>query len=172
MQDNPFAGAPVKIGVIGLGYVGLPLAAAFGRLHETVGFDAKPERIAELRRGIDRTQELSAEAFAESRGLSFATDPAALAGCNVFVVTVPTPIDRQKRPDMSALFAASRTVGAALKPGGVVIYESTVYPGATEEVCIPVLERFSGMKWKEGFHVGYSPERINPGDRNTRSRRS
>jgi UDP-N-acetyl-D-galactosamine dehydrogenase len=168
MLDNPFAGAPVRIGVIGLGYVGLPLAAAFGRRHATVGFDAKPGRIAELERGIDRTQELSAEALAASQGLSFSADPAALSGCNVFVVTVPTPIDRQKRPDMSALFAASRTAGAALRRGGVVIYESTVYPGATEETCVPILEEVSGLKVNRDFFVGYSPERANPGDRTHR----
>jgi UDP-N-acetyl-D-glucosamine/UDP-N-acetyl-D-galactosamine dehydrogenase len=165
MLENPFSGAPVKIGVIGLGYVGLPLAAAFGRLHETVGFDAKPERIAELQAGVDRTQELSAETIAAASGLSFAAVPAALDGCNVFIVTVPTPIDRHKRPDMSALFAASRTVGGALKPGAVVVYESTVYPGATEETCVPILEEVSGLSFNRDFFVGYSPERANPGDR-------
>ncbi|HEY3694511.1 nucleotide sugar dehydrogenase, partial [Phenylobacterium sp.] len=164
MLENPFAAAPVKVAVIGLGYVGLPLAAAFGRLYETVGFDAKPERIEELRRGVDRTQELSAGALTAAKGLSFAADAAALSGCNVFVVTVPTPIDRQKRPDMSALFAASRTVGAGLSRGAVVIYESTVYPGATEETCVPILEQASGLAFNRDFFVGYSPERANPGD--------
>jgi UDP-N-acetyl-D-galactosamine dehydrogenase len=161
MLENPFAGAPAKIAVIGLGYVGLPLAAAFGRICETVGFDANPQRIEALRRGVDRTQELSAQDLAASQGLSFADDATAIAGCNVFVVTVPTPIDRQKRPDMSALFAASRTVGAALSGGAVVVYESTVYPGATEETCVPILEQTSSLTFNRDFFVGYSPERAN-----------
>jgi UDP-N-acetyl-D-galactosamine dehydrogenase len=164
MLENPFTCTPARLAVIGLGYVGLPLAAAFGQICETVGFDADPQRIEELRRGVDRTQELSAQDLVESQGLSFADDAAAIFGCNVFVVTVPTPIDRQKRPDMSALFAASRTVGAALSPGAVVVYESTVYPGATEETCVPILEQTSGLVFNRDFYVGYSPERANPGD--------
>jgi UDP-N-acetyl-D-galactosamine dehydrogenase len=165
---NPFKGEPVKIAVLGLGYVGLPLAAAFGRLYETVGFDISEERIAELRRGEDRTLELSAEEFAEARSLSFSCDEADLKSCNVFVVTVPTPIDDQKRPDLNALLSASRTVARNVSQGSVVIYESTVYPGATEEDCVPVIEQISGLKFNQDFFAGYSPERANPGDREHR----
>ena len=164
MVTNPFAGAPARIAVIGLGYVGLPLAVAFAAEHEVVGFDVSPERVAELSRGEDRTLEVSPEALRAADRLSFSTDPAALKGCNVFIVTVPTPIDAHKRPDLSALMAASRTVGQAIGPGGVVIYESTVYPGATEEDCVPVVAEVSGLTFNRDFHAGYSPERANPGD--------
>jgi UDP-N-acetyl-D-galactosamine dehydrogenase len=144
--------------------VGLPLAVAFAAEHEVVGFDLSAERVAELARGEDRTLEVAPEALAAARRLTFSSDPAALAGCNVFIVTVPTPIDAHKRPDLSALMAASRTVGGAIGKGGVVIYESTVYPGATEEDCVPVVAEVSGLIFNRDFFAGYSPERANPGD--------
>lgn len=168
MVTNPFAGAPARIAVIGLGYVGLPLAVAFAAEHDVVGFDVSAERIAELARGDDRTLEVPPEALRAARRLSFTDNPATLKGCNVFVVTVPTPIDAHKRPDLSALMAASRTVGQAIAAGGVVIYESTVYPGATEEDCVPVVEQVSGLVFNRDFFAGYSPERANPGDANHR----
>ena len=161
---NPFTRTPAKIAVIGLGYVGLPLAVAFAADNEVVGFDIKAERIAELRAGEDRTLEVSAAELAAATGLRLSSDPRDLAGCNVFIVTVPTPIDAEKRPDLSALMAASRSVGAAIGPGGLVIYESTVYPGATEEDCVPVVARVSGLTFNRDFFAGYSPERANPGD--------
>ncbi len=158
-----------RIAVVGLGYVGLPLAVAFARHFPTIGFDTKAARIAELREGRDSTREVAPEELAAvAASLSFTGDPAGLADANVFVVTVPTPVDKHKRPDLGPLVAASRTVGRHLSPGGVVIYESTVYPGATEEVCVPALEAASGLRLGEGFAVGYSPERINPGDREHR----
>jgi UDP-N-acetyl-D-galactosamine dehydrogenase len=157
-----------RIGVIGLGYVGLPLAVAFGRKFPTVGFDVKPERIAELREGRDETLEVPPEDLAAATHLSYADDADGIAGCNVYIVTVPTPINVAKVPDLSPLKRASRTVGALLKPGDTVIYESTVYPGATEEVCVPILEEKSGLKFNEDFFAGYSPERINPGDKEHR----
>jgi UDP-N-acetyl-D-galactosamine dehydrogenase len=164
MLLNPFTRTPARIAVIGLGYVGLPLAAAFAAEHEVVGFDIKAQRIAELRAGEDRTLEVSGEELAAASGLTLSSDPADLAACNVFIVTVPTPIDAHKRPDLSALMAASRTVGRAIGPGGVVIYESTVYPGATEEDCVPVVAEVSGLAFNRDFYAGYSPERANPGD--------
>jgi UDP-N-acetyl-D-galactosamine dehydrogenase len=154
-----------KIAVIGLGYVGLPLAVEFGKRRSVVGFDIKPDRIAELQAGNDSTLEVSAEELAEAGQLSFTTDPADLADCQIFIVTVPTPIDAHKRPNLTPLIKASETVGAVLKKGDIVIYESTVYPGATEEDCVPVLERVSGLTFNEDFFAGYSPERINPGDK-------
>ena len=154
----------VRIGVVGLGYVGLPVAAAFGRLHPTVGFDIDPARIAALERGADGAGQVGPGELAEARHLTFTADPAALAACTVFVVTVPTPVDRYRRPDLTALLRASETVGAALSRGDTVVYESTVYPGATEEDCAPVLERVSGLARDRDFFLGYSPERINPGD--------
>ncbi len=168
MLLNPFTQTPAKIGVIGLGYVGLPLAVALAAKYEVVGFDINSERIAELKAGHDRTLESTAEELAAARALSFASDEAALAGCNVFIVTVPTPIDRYKRPDLTALLAASGTVGRVIGKGGVAIFESTVYPGATEEDCIPVIEAASGLKFNDDFFAGYSPERANPGDRQHR----
>ncbi len=158
----------IRIGVIGLGYVGLPLAVAFGRRHATLGFDIDAARIAALQTGHDHTRELSTEALDAADRLTYTADSAALAGCNVFIVTVPTPVDAYKRPDLSALDSASRAVGAALQAGNVVIYESTVYPGATEEVCVPIVEQVSGLVYRKDFHVGYSPERINPGDKQHR----
>lgn len=153
-----------KIGVIGLGYVGLPLAVEFGKRFDAVGFDINSKRIQELRDGIDHTRETSAEELAAATRLVYASDLDALRGCNVFIVTVPTPVDEHKRPDFTPLVKASQSVGTVLKRGDVVIYESTVYPGATEEICVPELERASGLKFNDDFTVGYSPERINPGD--------
>ena len=153
------------IAVIGLGYVGLPLAVEFGKRYPVTGFDIKPERIAELQAGRDSTLEVPPEELAAATQLRFTSDPAALRDCRVFIVTVPTPVDGVNRPDFAPLVKASQTVGAALKPGDVVIYESTVYPGATEEVCVPVLEQHSGLKFNTDFYCGYSPERINPGDK-------
>ncbi|OHB26382.1 MAG: Vi polysaccharide biosynthesis protein VipA/TviB [Phenylobacterium sp. RIFCSPHIGHO2_01_FULL_69_31] len=164
MVQNPFTQSPAKIAVIGLGYVGLPLAVAFAAEHDVVGFDIGTARIAELSRGEDRTLEVSPEALKAAARLTFSADAAALKGCNVFIVTVPTPIDEHKRPDLSALMAASRTVGGAIGKGGVVIYESTVYPGATEEDCVPLVAQISGLTFNRDFFAGYSPERANPGD--------
>ena len=157
-----------SIAVVGLGYVGLPVAVAFGRSGApTIGFDIDARRVAELKAGRDRTNEVDPADLAHP-SLRYSSDPADLAAADFFVVTVPTPIDAARRPDLSALLAASATVGRALRPGGIVVYESTVYPGATEEDCVPVLERHSGLVHGRDFHVGYSPERINPGDREHR----
>jgi UDP-N-acetyl-D-galactosamine dehydrogenase len=153
-----------RIGVIGLGYVGLPLAVEFGRQLPTLGFDIDAQRVAALSAGHDHTREVDAAELASAQRLSYSTDPASLRGCNVFIVTVPTPIDASKRPDFGPLLAASRSVGRALSRGAVAVFESTVYPGATEEVCVPVLEAESGLVCNVDFFVGYSPERINPGD--------
>ena len=160
-----------KIGVIGLGYVGLPLAVEFGKKRPVVGFDIDPGRIDELNSGKDSTLEVSSKELEEASHLTFSSDPEDLKTCGVFIVTVPTPVDQANRPDMKPLVKASETVGRALgamAPGAVVIYESTVYPGATEEVCVPVLEKFSGKKFNVDFFCGYSPERINPGDKEHR----
>lgn len=157
-----------KIAVIGLGYVGLPLAVEFGKKYSTIGFDIDPRRIRELRLGRDSTLESSAQELASARKLKFSADPQKLSGCRVFIVTVPTPIDRYKRPDLRPLISASQTIGKILQKGAVVIYESTVFPGCTEEVCVPVLERESGLRFNRDFYCGYSPERINPGDREHR----
>lgn len=154
-----------KVAVIGLGYVGLPLALEFGRVMPTLGYDVSATRVEGLREGVDVTGEATAEQFANASMLTLSHDPASLADADVLVVAVPTPVDEAHRPDFGPLVAASETCGRHMKRGAIVVYESTVYPGATEEVCIPVLEACSGMKWKDGFHVGYSPERINPGDR-------
>src|SRR6056297_1708871 len=151
------------LAVIGLGYVGLPLAAEFGKKYCTVGFDINPSRIEELARGYDRTREVTSEELSASEKLSFTDKSADIAGASIYIVTVPTPIDGHRRPDLSPLEAASRTVGAVLSPGDIVIYESTVYPGCTEEVCVPILEAESGLRYnaeEEGFFCGYSPERI------------
>ena len=155
----------IKIAIIGLGYVGLPLAVEFGKLYDTLGFDINTERIDQLRAGHDRTLETSAQDLTSATRLLFSTDVSTLADCNVFVVTVPTPIDKANRPNLTPLVKASETVGRVLQHGDIVIYESTVYPGATEEVCVPVLEQFSNLKFNEAFFCGYSPERINPGDK-------
>jgi UDP-N-acetyl-D-galactosamine dehydrogenase len=157
-----------QIAVIGLGYVGLPLAVEFGRRIATVGFDINRQRIAELRAGHDHTLEVSESELKTADQLTFADDLDQIRPCNVFIVTVPTPIDEYKRPDLSPLESASRSVGQVLKRGDVVVYESTVYPGATEEVCVPILEKVSGLKFNQDFYAGYSPERINPGDKQHR----
>ena len=154
-----------RIGVIGLGYVGLPLAVEFGRLYDTVGYDHSATRVSELRDGKDRTRETDIDSIRRATRLSFSDTPDGLARCTVFIVTVPTPVDAAKTPDLAPLLDASRTVGRLLKRGDVVIYESTVYPGATEEMCVPVLEDASQLKFNADFFCGYSPERINPGDR-------
>jgi UDP-N-acetyl-D-glucosamine/UDP-N-acetyl-D-galactosamine dehydrogenase len=157
-----------KLAVIGLGYVGLPVAVAFGRQGTPViGFDIDPARIAELKSGRDRTREVEPPDLTH-RALSFTSDPAALKGADFFIVTVPTPIDQARRPDLTALLRASQTVGQALKKGDIVVYESTVYPGATEEDCVPILQQASGLSAGRDFTVGYSPERINPGDKEHR----
>ncbi|HMG46770.1 MAG TPA: Vi polysaccharide biosynthesis UDP-N-acetylglucosamine C-6 dehydrogenase TviB [Allosphingosinicella sp.] len=158
----------LKIAVIGLGYVGLPLAVEFAKHRAVLGFDIDAERVAALGRGEDRTREVAADELAAARHLRFTTDVADLADCNLFIVTVPTPIDAHKRPDLGPLLSASEMVGGVLRCGDVVVYESTVYPGATEEDCVPVLERVSGLKFNTDFFAGYSPERINPGDRTHR----
>ncbi len=157
-----------RIGIIGLGYVGLPLAVEFGKRFHTIGLDINQNRIRELRSGLDSTLEVESGELVEAAKLTFSSDPQDLADCTVYIVTVPTPVDEHKRPDLQPLVSASTTVGKLLKPGNIVIYESTVYPGATEEVCVPMLERESGLRFNEDFHVGYSPERINPGDKEHR----
>jgi UDP-N-acetyl-D-galactosamine dehydrogenase len=154
-----------RIAVIGLGYVGLPLALEFGRILPTTGFDISASRIAELQAGHDRTLETTAEEIAAATHLQFTDKAADLRGCNVYIVTVPTPIDKNKQPDLTPLRRASETVGGTLRKGDVVIYESTVYPGATEDDCVPILEAVSGLRHNVDFFTGYSPERINPGDK-------
>ena len=153
------------IGVVGLGYVGLPLAVELGRQFKTLGFDTNQERIDQLKAGADHTQECSPEQLGSSTHLNFSTDQLELEACDIYVITVPTPIDENKTPDLRPLIGASTTVGKVLKPGNLVIYESTVYPGCTEEDCVPVLEKESSLKFNRDFHCGYSPERINPGDK-------
>ncbi|MBR7120630.1 MAG: nucleotide sugar dehydrogenase [Lentisphaeria bacterium] len=155
----------LKITIIGMGYVGLPLAVEFGKKYRTCGFDVKKERLEKLRAGIDVTCETSAKELAAAEKLTFSDDEKEIAGSDVFIVTVPTPVDKYNRPDLTPLYRASESVGRALTPGSVVIYESTVYPGCTEEECVPVLEKFSGLKFNKDFFCGYSPERINPGDK-------
>jgi len=156
-----------KIAVIGLGYVGLPLAHAFSFEYEVVGFDIAQWRIDELRAGQDRTLELSEVQVKEAiaNGMSFSNQLEDIAECNIYIVTVPTPIDKHKKPDLTPLLKASESIGKVLKKGDIVIYESTVYPGATEEDCVPILEKFSGLRFNQDFYCGYSPERINPGDK-------
>jgi UDP-N-acetyl-D-galactosamine dehydrogenase len=158
----------IKLAIIGLGYVGLPLAVEFGRKRPVVGFDINQKRINDLKTGHDFTLETTAEELAAAKQLSYTSNKDELRSCNCFIVTVPTPIDEYKRPDLTPLIKASETVGKVLKKGDIVIYESTVYPGATEEDCVPVLERFSGLKFNLDFFCGYSPERINPGDKDHR----
>lgn len=157
-----------KLAVIGLGYVGLPLAVEFGKKHRVVGFDVSQDRIEALKSGCDSTLEVSGEDLGQSRHLTFSTDRSDIEDCSIYIVTVPTPIDKYLRPDLTPLLKASETVGSVLKSGDIVIYESTVYPGCTEEDCVPVLEKFSALKFNEDFFVGYSPERINPGDKQHR----
>ena len=157
-----------RLAIVGLGYVGLPLAVEFGKHYETVGFDVNPVRINGLRAGKDRTLEVDGQELASAARLRFSDQVEDLRDCNVFIVTVPTPIDSAKRPDLVPLTRASESLGRVLKKGDVVVYESTVYPGCTEEVCVPILERVSGLVFNEDFFVGYSPERINPGDKTHR----
>ena len=157
-----------RVGIIGLGYVGLPLAVEFGKQLPTLGFDINAQRINELRSGRDSTLEVDNEVLASAGQLDYCDKLDDLAGCNVFIVTAPTPIDRYKRPDLGPLVSASHMLGGLLRPGDVAIYESTVYPGATEEICVPVLEETSGLVFNQDFFVGYSPERVNPGDREHR----
>ncbi|SFR06061.1 Vi polysaccharide biosynthesis UDP-N-acetylglucosamine C-6 dehydrogenase TviB [Poseidonocella sedimentorum] len=154
-----------KIAIIGLGYVGLPLAVEFGKHRPTIGFDINADRIAELQKGVERTREVEPDELAQATQLTFTTDPEAIRDARIYIVTVPTPIDAHKRPDLTPLIRASETVGKVLKKGDIVIYESTVYPGATEDDCVPVLERISGLALNQDFYCGYSPERINPGDK-------
>ncbi len=154
-----------RIAVVGLGYVGLPLAVEFGKQYDTVGFDINTARISELRTGRDSTLEVEPELLAEAARLTFADSLDDIRACNVYIVTVPTPIDSARRPDLTPLVKASESLGKVLAKGDTVVYESTVYPGCTEEVCVPILERVSGLKFNEDFFVGYSPERINPGDK-------
>ena len=153
------------VAVVGLGYVGLPLAVEFGKKQQTIGYDLSAEKIESYRQHIDPTGEISSSELKASNKLSVTNDPAALSQADHIVVAVPTPVDIAHQPDFRPLAGASETVGKNMKRGAIITYESTVYPGATEEVCIPILEKFSGMKWKKDFHVGYSPERINPGDK-------
>ena len=157
-----------RIAIIGLGYVGLPLAVEFGKKYPVTGFDIKQGRIDELKAGRDSTRETEPAELAEAKQLSFTADPEELRACNVFIVTVPTPVDSAQRPDLTPLIKASETVGKVMPKGAVVIYESTVYPGATEEVCVPLLEKHSGLTFNVDFYCGYSPERINPGDKQHR----
>lgn len=161
-------GSKIQIAIIGLGYVGLPLAAAFGKYFATHGFDINHDRILALEKGVDATREVTPAELSAAKHLHLTADPADLKQCNTYIVTVPTPVDGHKRPNLTPLIEASRTVGALLNSGDYVIYESTVYPGATEEVCVPILEQNSGLRFNEDFYVGYSPERINPGDRTHR----
>jgi len=157
-----------RIGIIGLGYVGLPLAVEFGKVAETIGFDINRDRIAELKKGVDRTREVESEDLKKASRLSFTLLLEDLKAVNYFIVTVPTPVDEYKKPDLQPLVKASETVGKVLKRGDIVIYESTVYPGCTEEVCVPVLEKVSSLRFNQDFFCGYSPERINPGDKQHR----
>jgi len=158
----------LKLAVIGLGYVGLPLAVEFGKKRSVVGFDIAADRIQQLRSGEDRTREVESEDLKQATGLSYTSESSDLANANTYIVTVPTPIDRYKQPDIEPLLRASEIIGKVLKKGDIVIYESTVYPGATEEDCVPVLEAVSGLRFNEDFFAGYSPERINPGDKTRR----
>ena len=157
--------ALATVAVVGLGYVGLPVAVAFGRERPTIGYDLSKKRVENLRHHVDATGEVATAQLLEAKALSVTSYPAELSRADFIIVAVPTPINAARQPDLSPLESASETVGRYLKPGAIVVYESTVYPGATEEVCVPILERASGMRWKQDFHVGYSPERINPGDR-------
>ncbi len=161
-------GENTQIAIIGLGYVGLPLAVEFGKKYKTIGYDINEHRVKELREGFDRTLEVNAEELEDVPLLSYSSDLAGIEDCNIFIVTVPTPINQHKQPDLSPLETASKTIGKLLTSGDIVIYESTVYPGATEEVCVPILEQQSGLTFNQDFFAGYSPERINPGDKEHR----
>ena len=163
--DTSVAATLPTVAVVGLGYVGLPVAVAFGRERPTIGYDLSRKRIENLRHMVDPTGEVTTAQLMEAKYLKATPYPAELAHADFIIVAVPTPINAARQPDFSPLESASETVGRYMKRGAIVIYESTVYPGATEEVCVPILEKFSGMRWRQDFHVGYSPERINPGDR-------
>ncbi len=167
-KKHRFSLTHTRLGIIGLGYVGLPLAVEFGRRYPTLGFDINADRVASLKQGHDATLEVSAQELAQATQLDYTATLSDLARCNVYVVTVPTPIDQYKRPDLTPLEKASESVGRVLSKGDTVVYESTVYPGCTEEICVPILEKFSNLKFNEDFFVGYSPERINPGDKTHR----
>ncbi|MCC5089246.1 nucleotide sugar dehydrogenase [Xanthomonas campestris] len=169
-RTPPFDPLQARIAVIGLGYVGLPLAVAFGEQRDTLGFDIDAQRVAQLQQGHDATLELDDAELAAAGQLRYTADAAELAGCTIFIVTVPTPIDSFEQPDLEPLRSATALIAAALKPGDLVIYESTVYPGTTEEVCVPLLEAGSGLRFNHDFFCGYSPERVNPGDRQRRLR--
>ncbi len=166
--EVPLPAADAPIAVIGLGYVGLPLAVAFGARRRVVGFDVDAARVRELQAGHDRTRELEPGELAAAPWLELSSDPAALAACGIYIVAVPTPVDALHEPDLEPLRQASRVVGAALRAGDLVVYESTVYPGTTEEICVPILEEVSGLRFNVDFSCGYSPERVSPGDRNRR----
>ena len=167
-MPNQTSPRTARIAVVGLGYVGLPLAVEFGKQYATVGFDINDARIAELRAGADSTLEVEPGLLAEATNLEFTSALDGIHDCNVYIVTVPTPIDSARRPDLAPLRKASDSLGKVLQPGDTVVYESTVYPGCTEEVCVPILEQVSGLKFNKDFFVGYSPERINPGDKEDR----
>ncbi|MDP4536354.1 Vi polysaccharide biosynthesis UDP-N-acetylglucosamine C-6 dehydrogenase TviB [Alkalimonas collagenimarina] len=167
-MDSEFLLSDVKIAIIGLGYVGLPLAVEFGKKYPTMGFDIQPNRIKALQQGIDHTLEVDKDELAAASLLRFSSDAADLQAANFYIVTVPTPIDQHRQPDLTPLIKASETLGRVIKRGDIVVYESTVYPGATEEDCIPVIERISGLRFNQDFFAGYSPERINPGDKEHR----
>jgi len=157
-----------KIAIIGLGYVGLPLAVEFGKKYNTVGFDVNEKRISELKLGKDSTMEVTPNELKEIKNITYTSEIGSIADCNIFIVTVPTPIDSYKQPDLTPLRKASQSIGGILKKGDIVIYESTVFPGCTEEVCVPILEQVSGLQYNRDFYCGYSPERINPGDKKHR----
>ncbi|HEX5477209.1 MAG TPA: nucleotide sugar dehydrogenase, partial [Burkholderiales bacterium] len=163
--ERPAPAALATVAVVGLGYVGLPVAAEFGKRQPTIGYDVNRRRIESLRQRIDATGEVSTAELMQARQLQPTVEPAELARADFIIVAVPTPISAARQPDLGPLESASETVARHMKRGAIVVYESTVYPGATEEVCVPLLEKHSGMRWRQDFHVGYSPERINPGDR-------
>ena len=164
-MNSPIPFTHYKIAIIGLGYVGLPLAVAFGEKHQVVGFDIHSERIANLKKGIDTTLECTSQEIANAHQLVFTDDLTQIKDCTIFIITVPTPVTKDKQPDLNLLLTASKMVGGVIKKGDIIIYESTVYPGCTEEDCVPILEEFSGLKYNQDFYCGYSPERINPGDK-------
>jgi len=164
-MNSPIPFTHYKIAIIGLGYVGLPLAVAFGEKYQVVGFDIHSERIANLKKGIDTTLECTSQEIANAHQLVFTDDLTQIKDCTIFIITVPTPVTKDKQPDLNLLLTASKMVGGVIKKGDIIIYESTVYPGCTEEDCVPILEEFSGLKYNQDFYCGYSPERINPGDK-------
>ena len=164
-MNSPISLIKDKIAIIGLGYVGLPLAVAFGEKYQVIGFDINAERIANLNKGVDSTLQCTSQEIANASKLIFTHDLSQIKDCSIFIVTVPTPVTKDKQPDLHLLRTASKMIGEVLKKGDIVIYESTVYPGCTEEDCVPILEEFSGLKYNQDFYCGYSPERINPGDK-------